>query len=99
MYIWERVETEKLQIPLQEMLVFEAQCFHVNSTTMFFLFLESTTEENTREFTLARSRLLVVFVGRSLTAMEAVRNTKKFISGQKKTPPWNAIIAAKCLMT
>lgn len=64
-----------------------------------FLFLESTTEENTREFTQARSRLPVVFVGRSLTAMEAVRNTKKFISGQKKTPPWNAIIAAKCLMT
>lgn len=95
------METEKLQIPLQEMLVFEAQCFHVisNRPTMFFLFLESTTEENTREFTQARSRLPVVFVGRSLTAMEAVRNTKKFISGQKKTPPWNAIIAAKCLMT
>lgn len=31
MYIWERGETEKLQIPLQEMLVFEAQCFHVIS--------------------------------------------------------------------
>lgn len=99
MYIWERVETEKLQIPLQEMLVFEAHCFHVISNIVFFLFLESTTEENTREFTQARSRLPVVFVGRSLTAMEAVRNTKKFISGQKKTPPWNAIIAAKCLMT
>lgn len=93
------METEKLQIPLQEMLVFEAHCFHVISNIVFFLFLESTTEENTREFTQARSRLPVVFVGRSLTAMEAVRNTKKFISGQKKTPPWNAIIAAKCLMT
>lgn len=70
-----------------------------NVVTVAKYLQESTTEENTREFTQARSRLPVVFVGRSLTAMEAVRNTKKFISGQKKTPPWNAIIAAKCLMT